>query len=475
MKLNLSATGYWQINNVGEKYIGDLYINENEGGIVLYIRIPNNGPIMSYLELPLEFSFITGKTISGGEVTLINCSRISTESRVGSEEVFGYAAQFMLNGVNFSKEENIKFSKIKISIPGIIQWGDVSNYVRPNFDKKEDSFINLNIIEPIEIYSNAAYSISYYLTFNDPFHLMKEEITLKQTPFLIIRAQSVQTIDWFMKIANQMKRLIEIAVGVPLSYDSMIVESPEVYYEFEGNEKHIRPIEVFHSYKHAANIENSTKRLVKHDYLFSLSELRQANFSRWQDVATVMEPIVELYIDSLYNQNLSVSRHFMNMVQALETYHSRRIAYSLHDYKKRVEKLLEVRPVSFHKQDKEFLTDGCKNFVVLRSRLADLLLANYQFFFHIGDFELLEFPQLIATTRNYYTHYNQKLKDKTLKGEDLTIAFHILRNILEFYLLEELGFKEDFIHERIRERINPIMVSNDIRKADKRKSNTRVD
>lgn len=471
MKVNLSATGFWRINNIGEKYTGDLYLNEGEGGILLNIRIPNNGPIMSYLELPLEIPFITGTTINGAETTLVNCSRISTNSIVGSEEVFGYKAQFMFNGVNFNTEEDIKFSKMTICIPGIIQWGDVSNYIRPDLEKKADSLIDLKIVDPVEIYSNETYSIYYYLTFSDPYHLMKEEITLKQTPHLIIEAQSIQTIEWFMETANQMKRLIELAVGVPLNYGSMIVESPDFYYEFENGEKHIKPLEVFHAYKHTFNIENSTTKLVKHDYLFSLSELRQANFSQWQEVAPIMEPIIELYIDSLYNQNLSVSRHFLNMVQALETYHSRRIAYSLHDYKKRVEKLLEVRPETFRKQDREFLLDDCRGSVILRSRLADLLIADYRFIFHTGYFKLIEFPQLIAKTRNYYTHYNQKLEDKILKGEDLIIAIQILRNILEFYLLKELGFKEDFIHEKTRARIKPIMTNNEIRKADKRKNN----
>ncbi|AKG05349.1 hypothetical protein AAV35_011545 [Salimicrobium jeotgali] len=469
MKVNLSAIGYWKINNIGEKYTGDLYLNKEEGGILLYIRIPNNGPIMSYLELPLEIPFITGTTINGAEITLVNCSRISTNSRVGSEEVFGYNAQFMFNGVSFNKEEDIKFSKMTICIPGIIEWGDVSNYISPDLDK-EGSLIDLKIVEPVRIYSNENYSISYYLTFSNPFHLMKEEITLKQTPHLIIETQPIQTIEWFIKTANQMKRLIEIAVGVPLNYGSMIVENPEVYYEFDDDEKRIRPLEVFHAYKHALSTKNSTKKIIKHDYLFSLSELRQANFSQWQEIAAIMEPIIELYIDSLYNHNLSISRHFLNMVQALETYHSRRIAYSLHDYKKRVEELVQLRPTPLRKQDREFLLDGSKGFVILRSRLADLLLADYRFVFHTGDFKLVEFPQLIATTRNYYTHYNEKLEDKILKGEDLIIAFHILRNILEFYLLKELGFEEDFIHERTRERIKPIITSNDLRKADKRKN-----
>ena len=52
----------------------------------------------------------------------------------------------MFNGVNFNEEEDIKFSKMTICIPGIIQWGDVSNYVRPDLDKKEDSLIDLKIV-----------------------------------------------------------------------------------------------------------------------------------------------------------------------------------------------------------------------------------------------------------------------------------------------------------------------------------------
>ncbi|MGR5909640.1 HEPN domain-containing protein [Bacillus pacificus] len=82
----------------------------------------------------------------------------------------------------------------------------------------------------------------------------------------------------------------------------------------------------------------------------------------------------------------------------------------------------------------------------------------------------MDFPQLIASTRNYYTHYDQKLEEKALKGDDLINAYHVLQNILEFYLLKEFGFEEGFIHERIRKRIQPIVISNEIKKADKNKS-----
>ncbi|MRE73128.1 HEPN domain-containing protein [Mammaliicoccus sciuri] len=468
MKVAFSATGFWKINNKGEELNGDLYLNEEKGGIVLYIRIPNKGPMMSYLEFPLEISFITGSTINGAKMTIVNCSRISTTSRIGSEEVYGYSADFMFNGVNFNDNEDIIFSKMAISIPNIIQWGDTSNYVRPELKTNPTSLIDLNIVEPIEIYSNKNYSIFYYLNFSHPFELMKEEIVLKQIPHLIIEVQTAKPIEWFIEVSNQMKRLIEIAIGSPLSYGTMVVETPKFYYEYDNGEKHSRPLKVIHRYKHTVHNENSTKRLTKHDYLFSLSELNKGNFSQWQEVSDKMEPIIELYIDSLYNQNLSISRHFLNMVQALETYHSRRIAFSLKDYKKRVEKLLKLRPEAYREKDRKFLLNGCKKFITLRSRIADLILADYDFYFYTGDFELQKFPRLIADTRNYYTHYNPKQKDKVLKGEELGDAFHMLRSILEFYLLHELGFEEDFIHERIEERITSIANNISLKNADRK-------
>lgn len=468
MEVTLAATGFWKINNSGTEYNGDLYLNKESGGVILYIRIPNKRSPMSYFTLPLNLSFITGVTLNGASMTLVNCTRISTESRIGTEEVFGYQANFLLEGIEFNKQEDIKFTKMRLSMPNIIQWGNYSNYILPTTEDR-DSLIDLKIMEPVEIYSNADYRLLYDLSFSSPFELMKEEIVLKQIPFIIIETTTKRGLEWFMKTANEMKNLIEIAMGEPLSYGSMVVESPDFFYNFEENQKYIRPIEVIHAFRENKNYTSTEKRFLKHDFLFNLRELREANFSQWEEVSAELDPIIELYIDSLYNKNLSVSRHFLNMIQALETYHSRRMASSLSDYKKRVEKILEVRPRGFRDRDREFLLKGCeKGQITLRSRLADLLLAEFSFFFYTGTFHRLDFPQVITRSRNYYTHYNPKLESKALKGPDLVNAFHILQNILEFYLLKELGFQEDFIHERIRKRIEHVRISIEIKEAEER-------
>src|SRR5690606_29980632 len=107
MNVTLSASGTWKVDNSDQQYYGDLYLNKDEGGIALYIRIPNSGSPMSYLELPLKIPFINGSTMNGAKITLIDCVRIKTESRIGSEEVYGYQANYMLDGVNFETEDDI--------------------------------------------------------------------------------------------------------------------------------------------------------------------------------------------------------------------------------------------------------------------------------------------------------------------------------------------------------------------------------
>lgn len=137
--------------------------------------------------------------------------------------------------------------------------GNISNYSRPKYDGKRDVLIELDITEPIEIYSNEVYSLSYFLDSSYPgFNLVQEEITLKQTPYLIIESNSLQPLDWFMSKAKQMKRLIEIAMAEPFGFDKMIIESPEIYYEFDDNEKKPnRAIKVIH-----ANRENIRQKVI---------------------------------------------------------------------------------------------------------------------------------------------------------------------------------------------------------------------
>lgn len=468
MEVKLSATAFWSFGDSDVRYHGDLYLNKDEGGIFVYIRVPNKGGPKSFFELPLEIPLINGKTINGAEICLIDCIRTSTNTRLGVEEVYGFQAKYMLQGVTFENKEKALFSKMQMCLPRIIKWGSVSNYLKPKIGDRE-TLIGLNNLKPIKIYDCKEYTLSYDLICNYPFDLIKEEITLKQVPYLVVESKSLHSLDWFIEIIIKMKRLIEIAMGSQLQFHEMIVESPEVRLEFEFDDGFTqnKPIEVVHSLAQPSKTNDKIDNEAGIKFLFTLDELvHRANFSQWQTNAYRLEPIIELYIDDLYNLELSPSRHFLNMIQALETYHSRFICNgTLTDYKERVENLIRERPEAYKQKDRDFFLKGSRgNMISLRSRVADLVFANYEFRFYISDWSYDDFLKVITDTRNYYTHYNPKKEEKALKGDKLIIAYHILQNMLEYYILKELSFEDSFIHERINKRIQPLMINNQIQR-----------
>lgn len=469
MKVHLTTSGYWGIGTSDITYSGDLYLNEEEDGIFIYISVPNSGPPGSYFEIPLQVDYIQGTAVNGAKMALLNCSRVAMESKVGLEDVYGYRVEYMLENVSFEQQEDIVFSKLQIQVPGVIKWGAISNYGRTENDEYRN-IIKLQEVKEVSIYSNAHYDLSYSLIPSFPwFDFMKEEIILKQSPYLVIESTKAQTLFWFVEIALKMKNMIEIAMGKPLSFGKMTAESPSIVREIEGREARKEVIDI----KHFLFSENKDEELEYRGFpfLFNLIELHESgDFSAWQKVSTLLEPVIELYIDDLHNQSLSTSRHFLNMSQALETYHSRMICDGkIGDFTERVEHICSKQHGSSREKLRLFLTEGSRGKITFRNRIADLMVADLKFHFYTGDINRLEFPQVIATTRNFYTHYNQKIEEKALKDEALADAYYVLRNVLEYYLLRELGFNEDFISKRIRDRSQPLEIRNSIRRAEENK------
>lgn len=123
--------------------------------------------------------------------------------------------------------------------------------------------------------------------------------------------------------------------------------------------------------------------------------------------------MIELYLEIIYSKTISNRRVFLNIVQALETYHFRFKTNNLSDFKERVKtKILNNRPKERIEKDESFLMANSYKFITLESRLADLLLAEFQIYFDTGDIKYYDFPNVIANTRNYYIHYDESIKER---------------------------------------------------------------
>lgn len=166
---------------------------------------------------------------------------------------------------------------------------------------------------------------------------------------------------------------------------------------------------------------------------------------------------------------------FLNLVQALETYHSRIVTNNLTKFRNRIDTvILKNRPEEWKEEDRKFLLANSRKFITLESHLADLLLSEFQYRFDTGNIEYYDFPNVIALTRNYYIHYDESIKNKgrVLSEEELSIYNRCLFGVLEYYLMKEIGFSDtNVIRKKLKERWGEISDTLSIIEASKKRKN----
>lgn len=438
MKLNYTGSGKVYLND--QEYRCDLYINENEGGILININIPNSRA--SFFDLPMNIDFLVGELSTGFKFSLISCERQSTSNNISEgRTVYTYHSKYLIKGVGEKTDKSLELSMMNFRVANILAWGGISAYkINDNFE------LSHNGDAKKEVYKNDEFVVEYWVG-NSMLpvvsrDLLKENIVLNQSGNIEIIFKNEESIDKFVEIFNKIKRLIEIST-LRYIYPSKLTGVSNNVYDMYDKKKVERPIEIISC---DLNNEESKVDYVEAMKWIKLSELiDNDSFSKYFSKYEIFEPVIELYLEIIYSKTISNRRVFLNIVQALETYHSRFKANNLSDFKERIEtKILNDRPKEWGEKDRSFLIANSYKFITLESRLADLLLAEFQIHFDTGDIKYYDFPKVIANTRNYYIHYDEAIKERSrvLTESELSIYNGSLLYILEYYILVELGFTD---------------------------------
>ena len=176
--------------------------------------------------------------------------------------------------------------------------------------------------------------------------------------------------------------------------------------------------------------------------LFTLKAIlyKKRYLKNWFNKATLLKPIYDLYFGTLYQQGMYTSNEFLNLVQALESYHRRVIKnneISRITHQKRVKIVIEKTPDRYKDWLKEKLSNS--NELSLRKRLEGLL-EKYPEALDQYIRNKDTFIKKTIATRNYYTHFDKDKEQKIAKGKDLLILVVQLRILIQLCLLAELGF-----------------------------------
>ena len=314
----------------------------------------------------------------------------------------------------------------------VFETTDTGIKMKEKFDKREFSWFGVKVT--FSVFSNE--------TFWTPFD--SEEKTIVQRVRVSIASEEKLAIKELISIRDKILAIISFAIKNNINVEE------EYFLDYEDS--YLIGNDIKQYYKHylliaQRELEIYDSRVM--DYNFTLDQLDST-----KDINKELEklvPIFNLYLSLFKYRDMPLEMVFLNIVQALETFHSR---FFYRDKKKEyVDSVMNrfSKSMNFDKLKKKLLSDtqmdeNC-SYIILVSRLNDLLIGNYNtiFYDYWGGEE--DYGQIIADTRHYYTHYGSSKEKKALKGDDLGEAIFVLSSLLEYHICLILGVD---IEEKVR-------------------------
>lgn len=441
MELRYNGTGNVVIE--GKEAVCHLYTNKEEGGVLFKLEVQS--ALASGLTFPRILEQLYVELSNGYRVILLNCTRVGgTSSKIPSGiTTFTFNAKYHITDFGSGEEFENKFDSIYFYTLGLLDWGGIYAY---GIDKEYKVFDEKK--EDISIYEDEEILVSYGVSGSFlPVHeseLARDIIELKQESYFKIEFKKATELNNFFDVFKKIKRLAEFT-ALKTIHPNRIEAYSNSNFDIIDEHKFIRKINVLSSEvnKTIPSSYDGIERLVT----IHLEELaRNDSFNKYMSRYDLFEPIIELYLEMLYNKDISNVRLFLSIIEALETYHSRFKANTINDFNVRLQTLLGKMTESNKKYYEDFLLGESNNkkqrFIYLKNRLDDLLLADNKVSFDIGDIERMEFSDVISSTRNYYIHYDESIKTRAriLSEEEISIYNRTLLVILEFHLYTEIGF-----------------------------------
>lgn len=384
-----------------------------------------------------DIVLILGLTSNGKKITLFKSFLYQRATSFPGIEICKYQSSYIFIGEHFKKVEELIFYSIKARFKNFEAWVNKYGFNNLKTDFANNYKINYEKPESISFKISNELNGKINFSFSAPLNPNIQKIVIEQKSHLILENSSKKT---FFEIIDQLiyfqffLTLGAYETAYPYSIYLILneTENIELYYKpgfnfIENDKKHIR--EFLFSY---SDIEHSFEKII----------------SEWFKLKEKIEPITFLLLDSFHNRGKFTENRFLNIVQALETFHRR---FKLNEVQPRNEhkKMITVILNSVDEPNKTWLRErlSFSNEPTLHNRLSELLD-----FLKIETIDkiVLDKSQFIIDTknsRNYYTHYDISTEKKALKSSKLFNLTEKLRVILLASVLIETGFSHEKINE----------------------------
>ena len=458
MKLDepIETSGFfWLPEEPDVRVPGDLHISES-GEARLEVQLQEISPgwskvINTGMSVDgREVARILGISSRQGAITLDECPVTRMRNFVVPPTELTLSPRLTLTGCHYEAEEEVTFTEFSFSTEGIDEWLGVSG-IDVQFDKDAIKTV-IEARVPEEIFIDLPDEVVMAFKFGMSLPTMTRTITdarITQKTFVSLVSDQPRPLDYFTSMATKIRNFLRLAIGQPVSIESVTGYTPELTRDDGAGGERKVPIQVY--YRQSGNSDK--KQEVRwHQIRFFYTEIEGQIgdiLTNWLQSYQILGPVLDLYFTAMSNTSQYLEVEFLQRIQGIETMHRRsdpETEMPEHEFREFMDSVLSACPDSRQEWLKGRLRYA--NEPSLRRRLTEMIKPFERFF---GDARQQKaFVAKVVVTRNYLTHYDSKLEGQAANGADLWKLTAGLEALFQLHLLQLVGFDPGRIDRVLR-------------------------
>jgi len=431
---------FWLPSNPDNRVAGSLSFTD-EDGITLQL-IGSFGELDTF-ESTKAHPLVLGLSTNGKKITLTHCIAMSKKVSMPGFYIEGYRGNFCFVGGHFQEPNELRFRRLAVRYSHLPDWVRMSGFSVTR--KSEEHKVEIVYELPQEVKAETSKGIISLSFSGQMTGDGIERMNIEQSVWLeveIVEEVELQTL--FRQYVSALQNFLTLATTKPNSIIELQVFSPLVYMERQNDERIEIPIQVLFRQKYLKELPHE---LLMPDYmLFVLEDVFddfEVIMDNWLNMAQELDSVCNRFFGVQYTTRMNLQNEFLNIVQALESYHRQRMKNEVQprvEYKRRIEAILSRVDTQDRHWLREILAYG--NEPRLEQRLNELLEKVHAVVSPVID-DTAIFAKKVKNTRHYLTHLDKSKKRKAARGAELYWLTRKLSYVLQACLLLELGLSLD--------------------------------
>lgn len=339
-----------------------------------------------------------------------------------------FLAQICFIGAKYYTDTEVSFSEIAFSVKGINEWIGSRVAVMP-ISKGNNPMSGISVTctppDPIKIHLYNDMQLEFHARWSGPLSSFVHKAEISQYWFARLICNKTRPVEELLDIVSRIRNFLYFAID-EITYLEFIHGYSSAHKIIYGTDRktEMKTIKIY--YKSSPVAPTEAKSPWYHmTFSYGLIECSMERLiNNWLIENERHHSSFNLYFDVRSGVYLHLETRFLSLVQGIEALH--------------------------RKMRKG--TVKSKNEIPLRYRLNSMLKEFSRFYGEKEERE--EIAQSIVATRNYLTHYDDDLEEKSAKGQDLLSLHEKLEALFQLQILRLIGMDSNTISEIVENNRN---------------------